>query len=242
MARILSIDLAYKSYKDFGFCMLEESGGKVADVQYLPYKAIGLWGTPQAEAFAQNVLSFCLDHGVSILMLDGPQGWKDPDNGLPHQRVCEKHLNTQAKTGTVGKVKPANFKSFVCFAIDVFGVLHKTGQVLLVKQPKIAMPAKGILLIETYPYSAWRSLNIRPLPRKRSCAPERTAQNVHELQRRFHLPETKTPTHDEVSALVGGLAGAAIAAGNSSGYIASGVPPKLMPQGYLLEGYIVNPR
>ncbi|MCL0088013.1 DUF429 domain-containing protein [Dehalococcoidia bacterium] len=242
MALILSIDLAYKSYEDFGFCILEEAGGKVADVQYLPYNAIGITGTPQAEAFAQSVLSFCLDHGVSILMLDGPQGWKDPDSGLPHQRVCEKHLNTQAKTGTVGKVKPTNFKSFVSFAIDVFGLLHKTGQVSLVTQPRIVMPTEGVLLVETYPYSAWRSLNIRPLPRKKKCTPEQIAQNVRELGRRLRLPETKSPTHDEVSALVGGLAGVAIAAVNSSGYIASGVPPKLISQGYLVEGYIVNPR
>ena len=242
MARILSIDLAYKSYGDFGFCMIEESGGKVAGIQYLSYEAIGLEGAPLAGIFAQNVLHFCLDHGVSILMLDGPQGWKDPDNGLQHQRVCEKQLNTQSKTGTVGKVKPANFTSFVYFAIDVFGVLYNTDRVSLVTQPKIAIPDKRILLIETYPYSAWRSLNILPLLGKKNCSLEQIAHNVQELRRTFHLPETENTNHDELSALVAGFAGVAIAAGNSSGYVALGVPPKLMSQGYLVEGYIVNPK
>ena len=46
----------------------------------------------------------------------------------------------------------------------------------------------------------------------------------------------------DFTALVAGLAGVAIAADNTSGYIASGLPPKLVPEGYIVEGYIVNPR
>ena len=242
MALILSVDLACRDYEDFGFCLLEESAGKVVAVQYLPYQAIGLGGIPQADTFADRALRFCLDTGICILMLDGSQGWKDPNNGLLHQRVCEKELNTQAKTGIIGKVKPANFKTFVSFTINVFGVLNKTGLVSLVTEPKIAVPARGILLVETYPHSAWRKLGIRPLAGKKKCSPEQIAQNAAELKRRFELPETKSPTHDELSALVAGLAGVAIANGNISGYIASGVPPKLVPEGYIVEGYIVNPR
>lgn len=242
MALILSIDLAYRHYQDFGFCLLGESAGKVVDVRYLPYQVIGLEGAPQADTFANRVLGFCLDTGVSILMLDGSQGWKDPDNGLLHQRVCEKELGTQAKSGIKGEVKPANFKSFVSFAINVFAALNQSGYVSLVTEPKIAVPARGILLIETYPHSAWKKLGIRPLARKQKCTPQQIAQNAGELKRRFKLPETKIPTHDELSALVAGLAGVAIANENASGYIASGVPPKLVPEGYIVEGYIVNPR
>ena len=84
MALILSVDLAYRHYEDFGFCLLEESAGKAIAVQYLHHQEIGLEGTPQAETFAYRVLRFCLDTGVSILMLDGSQGWKDPVNGLLH--------------------------------------------------------------------------------------------------------------------------------------------------------------
>jgi len=242
MALILSVDLAYRHYEDFGFCLLEESAGKAIAAQYLHYQAIGLGGAPQADAFANRLLRFCLDTGVSILMLDGSQGWKDPDNGLLHQRVCEKELNTQAKTGIKGEVKPANFKSFVSFAISVFSVLNKTGHISLVTEPKIAVPARGILLIETYPHSAWKKLGIRPLARKQKCTAAQIFQNAGELRRRFGLPETRTPTHDELSALVAGLAGVAIAGENTSGYIVSGLPPKLVPEGYIVEGYIVNPR
>lgn len=242
MALILSIDLAYKDYKDFGFCLLRESAGKVGAVRYLHYSALGLGGTPKADNFSHRVLSFCLDTGVSILMLDGPQGWKHPDNGLLHQRICEKELHTQAKTGIIGRVKPANFKSFVTFAIDVFSVLNRSGHVSLVIGPRIALPAREILLIETYPHSAWQKLDIPPLAGKKKCTPEQITRNVGELKRLFELPETKIPTHDELSALVAGLAGVAIANSNVSGYTASGVPPKLAPEGYIVEGYIVNPR
>lgn len=242
MALILSVDLAYRSYEDFGFCLLEESAGEILNIQYTSHQSLGLLEIPEKEMFAQTVLNYCLATGVSILMFDGPQGWKDPDNGLLHQRVCEKHLNTQAKTGTEGKVKPANFKPFVSFAIDIFSVLNRSGLVSLVTEPKIAVPVKGILLVETYPYSAWHKLNIQPLPGKRKCTLGQIARCVQELKIRFHLPETKIPTHDELSALVAGLAGVAIAEGNESGYTASGVPPELTSQGHLVEGYIVNPR
>lgn len=242
MALILSIDLAYRRYEDFGFCLLEESAGKAIALQYLHHQAIGLGGTPQAETFANRVLRFCLDTGVSILMLDGPQGWKGPDNGLLHQRVCEKELNTQAKTGIKGEVKPANFKLFVSFAISVFSVLDKTGRISLVAEPRIVMPERGILLIETYPHSAWKKLGIRSLTRKQNCPPEQITQNAEELKRSFGLPENRTPTRDELSALASGLAGVTIAADNTSGYIASGLPPQLVPEGYIVEGYIVNPR
>jgi hypothetical protein len=242
VALILSIDLAYKSYADFGFCLLEESAGKILNIQYTSYQSLGLLGTPEKEIFAQTVLNYCLATGVSILMLDGPQGWKDPNNGLLHQRVCEKHLNTQAKTGTEGNVKPANFKPFVSFAIDIFSVLNRSGLVSLVTETKIAMPAKGILLVETYPYSAWHKLNIQPPPSKRKSTLERIIRCAQEVKIRFQLPKTKIPTHDELSALVAGLAGVAIAEGNESGYTASGVPPNLTSQGHLVEGYIANPR
>jgi len=72
MALILSIDLAYKSYGDFGFCLLEESDGRVKDIRYLSYQAIGLQEIPKADVFAWSVLNFCQYMGVSILMLDGP--------------------------------------------------------------------------------------------------------------------------------------------------------------------------
>jgi len=242
MALILSIDLAFQKYENFGFCLLKEDAGRVVDIQYLSHHRLGLDGDPEAEPFADRMLNFCLDAGVSILMLDGSQGWKDPKNGLEDRRVCEKELNTQAKTGVFGQVKPANFKSFIIFATEVFRLLHKTGRASLVTEPGILVPADRILIIETYPHTAWRKLGMPPLPSKRCCSREQLARHAEQLKRLCGLPEVKNPTHDELSALVSGLAGVAIAARNEAGYIVAGMPPKVSPQGHVLEGYIVNPR
>jgi hypothetical protein len=38
--------------------------------------------------------------------------------------------------------------------------------------------------------------------RKQKCPNEQITQNTEELKRRFGLPEARTPTHDELSALV----------------------------------------
>ena len=242
MRSILSVDLAYKSYEDFGFCLLEESDSKVLNVKFPSCMILSLSGIPRADVFVHNVLNFCLHKTISIIMLDGPQGWKDPENGLLHQRICEKILNTQAKTGTKGIVKPANFTSFVSFAVDISRLFNNTGQVSLVMEPEIELPADKILLVETYPYSAWRSLNIQHLHGKKKCSTKQVLLNYEVLRKRFSLPRDSSPSHDELSALVAGLAGVAIAASNKSGYIASGIPPELAPGGYLMEGYIVNPR
>ena len=175
-------------------------------------------------------------------MLDGPQGWKDPDNGLTQQRICEKQLHTQAKTGTFGEVKPANFKPFISFATEVFRLLCKKGSASLVTGPGIAVLPDRILLVETYPYSAWRRLGMPPLPSKRKCTQEQLAWHSELLKRQCALPDAGNSTHDELSALVAGLAGVAIAAGNKAGYSAVGIPPAISPEGYILEGYIVVPR
>ena len=53
------------------------------------------------------------------MLLDGLQGWKNPANGLKHSRLCERILNTPAKTGILGRVKPVNYTKFVEFSIAV---------------------------------------------------------------------------------------------------------------------------
>lgn len=242
MGIILSVDLAYKSYEDFGFCLLAESKGKVSNIEFPSCMTIGLSGAPRAEVFVHNVLDFCLRKTISIIMLDGPQGWKDPENGLPHSRICERILNTQAKTGTKGTVKPANFTAFVSFAIDIFRIFHNSGQTSLVMKSEIELTDGKILLVETYPYSAWQALEMRPLPGKKKCATEQVLLNSEALREQFSLPRVKCPSHDELSALVAGLAGVAIVSSNRAGYIASGIPPKLAPGGFLMEGFIINPK
>jgi hypothetical protein len=37
-----------------------------------------------------------------FLLLDGPQGWKSPQTGIPDMRICEPVLNTPGKVGEIG--------------------------------------------------------------------------------------------------------------------------------------------
>ena len=61
------------------------------------------------------------------MMLDGPQAWKSKTNGFVHARVSERELNTAAKTGLPGMVKPATYRLFAEFCLDVYDALCRRG-------------------------------------------------------------------------------------------------------------------
>ncbi|MBZ5669233.1 MAG: DUF429 domain-containing protein [Acidobacteriia bacterium] len=193
---------------------------------------------PRADDYAHAISCFLRREGVSVLLLDGPQGWKDPESDLEY-RYCEKILNAQAKTGIANQVKPKNFTRFVEFSISLFEHLT-TLCGTLVECSTPAVPPDGFLLVESYPRSAWCKLDLPPLPGKKKAKPADVKRGVDALEQLNSLRISQPPTHDELSALVAGLAGVAILGGNTSGYIAQGTPPKKVA-GVILEGFIVNP-
>jgi hypothetical protein len=154
-------------------------------------------------------------------------------------RHCEKILNTQAKTATEGQVLPGNFTDFVKFSVLLFTHLTAHGGVL-VEQPTIRVPEKGFVLAESFPRSAWGKLGIKSLPGKKKATQEDLKVRLHTLEERFGFKASSDPTHDELCALVAGLAGVAILAGNINGYFAEGSPPRNV-RGVTVEGFIVNP-
>jgi hypothetical protein len=96
------------------------------------------------------------------------------------------------------------------------------------------------MLLETYPSGAWRSLGLVPLRAKSKVKSDDVPQGCDMLQRLMKVYIPGTPTHDELQALVAGLAGVAVANGNPSGYEAVGAPLHEVG-GVMREGYIVNP-
>jgi hypothetical protein len=220
-------------------CLIEEQGGRPSKVEFIPPEKL-ITKPPKAEQCAQAIHTFCLEQGITIVLLDGPQGWKAPDDGLEHCRICESKLNTPMKTGTKGEVKPPSSKPFVAFSIAVFKHLVSMGGVL-VSDRLITMPADGGLLVaESFPSAAWRKLYVLPLSAKRRTEDNDKRGRLHVLQKLFGFHVEGFPTHDELSALVAGMAGPAILAGNASGYIAEGEPPRNV-DGVIVEGFIVNP-
>jgi hypothetical protein len=238
MSGVLSIDLALCS-QNLGIAVAKPSPHST-EISLLPASALGLADRlAPATSVANQILDFCGKQDIRLLLLDGPQGWKDPASELKHCRVCEKTLNTSAKTGTLDSVKPLNWKPFVRFSIAVFSELVKRG-VSLAEKPIIEASPPGILALESFPYSAWRAVGLQSLPSKRKCRIEHLIDRTERLKASYNLTFDLPITHDQLQAAVASLAGVAILRGDPSGYKAHGQPPTLK-DGVILEGYIVNP-
>ena len=230
--RTLSVDLAYRDYRDIGVALLEPHVHEVK-VQFMQLRGVGL---PKSDATAQKIAALAHDLEADVLFIDGPQGWKAPDSPYLHSRVCERILNTPAKTGLPGQVKPTNYAPFVAFSIEVFDALHALGW------PRYGgvQSAAHHTAVESFPLSAWRSLGLKILPAKAKA----TEQDIHDrlasLTAMFNLTVSQEPNHDELQALVSGLAGIALLRGDAAAFRIEGVAPFNL-EGTVREGLIVNP-
>ena len=237
--RVLSIDLAYKSTRDLGVCLLERRiSGPVIHVSFLSAQDVGLNDPPEAAQFGRSVVDFCQRQSISIVLIDGPQGWKDPDSELPHSRHCEKALNAPAKTGIVGHVKPRSYLPFVAFSISLFAELVELGAALVFDGAATLEP--GLLTAaESLPLAAWRSLGIVPLPSKKKASQRDIEDRLCRLESVFPFQLNRKPGHDELQALIAGLAGIAIFEGCNQYGLYGGPPRKL--GSHFCEGFIVLP-
>jgi hypothetical protein len=232
---ILSVDLAHTSHANIGAVVLDQQGSeircellKLPSVERPTPSGVGAW-----------INDVCAKRRINIAVLDGPQGWKAAANGLVHSRCCERELNTPAKTGEPGNVKPALYTDFVSFSIAVFDVLAELGWSRLSKaQSAISPPEK--IAVESFPSSAWTSLGIPPLPAKRKKSDIDVQDRVSRLLELFPVNLEGVPTHDELQALVAGLAGLALERGDWDQCRISGCAPVLIDSLWR-EGFIVNP-
>jgi hypothetical protein len=192
----------------------------------------------QAEVLAGRLNRLCGIRGIRIVMLDGPQAWKSTRKGLQHARLSERELNTAAKTGLPGMVKPVTYRAFAEFCVDVYDALCRRGwkRLAATDQPK---DLSAHVLAESYPYAAWKALGIRPLPAKK-CA---TVCNLAFAALQATVPVTvnRPPNHDQLQAIVGGLAGLALEARDPTGARIVGSTPR-REGGHWREGFIVVPQ
>jgi hypothetical protein len=236
MNRIVSADLAYRTYRDTGIAVLDASDD-VINCAFVDAAAAGLSGEPSSDVLAEFLTQLCSQLSATILMLDGPQAWKDPNNGLEHSRLCERALQTPAKTGIPGIVKPGNYLPFVAFAIAVFDALAERGW------PRYAGENIGNghkVVVESFPMSAWKSLGFSILPAKAKCRPDELAVRHDGLCARLPLRLASTPNHDELQALISGLGGVGLCGSSLLRADRVGVAPFEL-EGVWREGFIVNP-
>jgi len=197
-----------------------------------------------AEPIDPNLLAgwlnhLCILHNVQVMLLDGPQAWKSEQNGLKNARVSERQLNTPAKTGLPGMVKPVSCRAYAEFCIDIYDALCRRGwKRLETREPSSLAPQR--VLIESYPHAAWKSLGLKALPTKRLTKVSDLAEAMVALRTLIPLTVNRPPNHDQLQAIVGGLAGLAIAELNSHEALIVGHPPR-REQGHWREGFIALP-
>ena len=171
--------------------------------------------------------------------LDGPQAWKSSHSDLKHARMSERQLNTPAKTGLPGMVKPGTYRPFAEFCLDVYDALCRRGwrRLETSEQPSAT---QSRVLVESYPHAAWKALGIKPLPSKRRARVSDLAEAFAALRALMPIVVNRPPNHDQMQAIVGGLPGLALEERNSAGARIVGTPPR-REEGHWREGFIVLP-
>lgn len=240
LLHVLGIDLATRQYADIGIALLTSHASQVqasqVDVQLIrPGEQFR--DPPTVVDLVQFIARLNQRTPLHIVAVDGPQGWQDPRNGLTHARVCERCLNTQAKMGAPGSVKPGPSLRFAQFSVDLFDALAGVGWPRY-NHAHEELPTTPVA-IEVYPTAGWRALGLRPLPSKATVQHDELARWLGQLQVSFRLALAEIPTHDELQAMIAGLVGLALASGDHTQVEPCGLPPQLV-DGHWREGPIVN--
>lgn len=232
---------------------VEQTGYRI-NCEIIPSFGPGFGSAVERGPVDANVLAGRLNHlcgirNIRVILLDGPQAWKSRFNGLEHARVSERQLNTAAKTGLPGMVKPRTYRAFAEFCLDVYESLCRRGwsRMNTQAQPNSAV-GRGSntaddqrrILVESYPHAAWRSLGIKPLPSKRLAKVSDLADAYGALSSLFPITTNRPPNHDQLQAIVGGLPGLALEERNTSAIRLVGSPP-CREEGQWREGFIVLP-
>ena len=264
---VLSVDLACRRWSDLGVVVLnrvrrespasDAEPNAVVACEIIPFvdSGVGPQGLDpkigrgrvdagigagiDAEILAGRLNHLCAVRGICVLMLDGPQAWKSRGNGLKHARGCERQLNTAAKTGLPGIVKPITYRSFAEFCMDVYDALCRRGWRRLETCDQPVLPPQRIL-VESYPYAAWKSLGLKPLAAKRRARVSDLAEAYGALRALVPFTTNRPPNHDQLQAIVGGLPGLDLEEFNPSGVRIVGNRPR-REEGHWREGFIVLP-
>lgn len=243
---VLSVDLAYRRWSALGIAILTRpvQPGDAIACELIAWDGTDLADENQGKPVHAEILAGRLNHlanarGIRVLLLDGPQAWKSEGNGLAHARLSERQLNTAAKTGLPGMVKPATYRTFAEFCVDVYDALCRRGWKRLATQVRPGAEPERVL-VESYPHAAWRSLGLPALPSKRRARVSDLAASFAALKALVPLAVNRPPNHDQLQAIVGGLPGLALEAHNPAGARFVGEPPR-REDGHWREGFIVLP-
>jgi hypothetical protein len=225
--RVLGIDLASVRWRDNGIAIVSFTTGAHAEWYAVEYGCVRWPDVDLSPAtMADAVEKIVLEHKISAVSLDGPQGWREPI--APDRpgvgRVCEYEARCQGKTGEYGKTYPQTQHDWIKFCIDLFAELMNRGHARIVNSVEgfesDAMTARKpgqYWLLECFPTSTWRESRLPPLPGKSSVGDDASliADYWARLQQRFGLPQLAawTGSHDDLQAIVAALPAAGLLKG-----------------------------
>lgn len=231
---IVSVDLASRRYTDIGIAVLKDGRSKI-DVELIPPPNLNLVGVPDACMLAMKLCTLAMQVDARLLILDSPQGWSGGTTESVIMRSCERATRTPGKTGLPGCVKPRPFARMVEFSIAVFDFLHVAGWPRL----EDCNWSGDHRSIESFPTHAWRTLKHDPLRAKPldKSEIERWRDKLNEY---CPIKWHRLPSHDELQAVVAGLAGILMERYGAQSCAIDGLPP-YMEDGVWREGFIVSP-
>jgi hypothetical protein len=235
---IVSVDLAARRYADVGIAVLSDRGSEI-EVELVTPSSLSLKGVPDASALAMTLCTLAKERNTRLLFLDGPQGWSGGTDPSVIMRDCERAAQTPGRTGLPGCVKPGSWTRMAVFSIAVFDALHDRGW------PRLEDRNWGgdQRSIESFPTHAWRTLElaaIRPLPAKEKVR-DAVKPWVDALRNRCAVRwPPRLQSHDELQAVVAGLAGILMERYGMGSCAVPGLSPYLQ-DGTWREGFIVSP-
>ncbi len=235
----LSVDLAYVDYRDIGVALVTyDSAGPQESLTARAFD-VPLSGRPSVAALAAWLQEMVEAHNVRCLCIDGPLGWRSPATDSPHCRISERVVRAPGKTGLPPDgVKPRTYLGFTTFSIALFEALLDTAVWTLPGDQAAAPQAR--VVTESFPTAGWRALGLPPLMAKGRASAADVQDAGARLQARTGITLEQVRTHDQLQAVVGGIAGAWWAAGLTDRVHLAGEPPFRL-DGSWREGYIMMP-
>lgn len=231
--RILSVNLAHRDPRDLGIAVLRAED--LIHVDLVRHEKLGLARPLDPESLADALVGLAESSHCSWIAVDGPSGWKDPDNGLVHSRVCDRELNAPAKVGLPGEVKPRSYTIFVKFSIALFDRLSARGYARLCGPDT---PPDQPTSVEILPLACWSRFQLQRLPAKSRCTTEALAACTAALGPLVSFDVA--PSHDELQATIGGIAVLWLLLGQADRVLLAGRAPFVLENQWR-EGFIVVP-